>query len=190
MRLFVAVDVGAEITAAVQAHATELKERTQRLAPAARVTWIPAHLMHLTVRFIGEVPEAQVAAVTDLLTPPLSLFPFRLSVHGIGAFSARGVPRVIWAGLERGAAELRAIEREVTERLRTIGIPPDDREFSPHVTVARVREPAGLRTVRLLDGYQDVALGTTTVDAITLFQSRLSSKGPTYVPLLKTPVAP
>ena len=60
------------------------------------------------------------------------------------------------------------------------------RPYSPHLTLARVREAAGLRSASLLDGLEDRSLGTTRIDAITLFQSRLSPKGPTYVPLLRT----
>ena len=74
-----------------------------------------------------------------------------------------------------------AIERELTARLSTIGIPPEDRPYNPHLTLARVREPAGLRAAALLDGLQTHAFGHSTIDAITLFESRLSPKGPTYV---------
>ena len=89
-------------------------------------------------------------------------------------------------GVAHGRDELKAIERIVSSRLLALGIAEEDRPYSPHLTLARVRDAAGLRTIRLLDGLTDRSVGTTRIDAITLFQSRLSPKGPTYVPLLRT----
>ena len=85
-----------------------------------------------------------------------------------------------------GGDTLLAIEREVTSRLRPLGIEDEGRAYSPPLTLARVREPAGLRTARLLEGLTDREIGTVRVSAITLFQSKLSPKGPTYRPLLRT----
>ena len=188
MRLFVAIGVGAAIIDEAQRAIRDLRNRVEQHGGGARVTWIPPALMHLTVRFVGEVPEAEVDRVAAALSPPLALFPFQLSVRGIGAFSNHGVPRVVWAGIERGVAETRAVERTVTDRLAAVDIPPDDRPFSPHLTLGRVRQPGTLRTRTLLEGLADRPLGETRVDTITLFHSRLSPNGPTYVPLLVTPV--
>jgi 2'-5' RNA ligase len=91
---------------------------------------------------------------------------------------------VLWAGVASGRDELLAAEREISARLARLGIPKEVRPYSPHLTLARVREPAGLRSARLLDGLTDQSLGTVRVDAITLFHSKLSPKGPTYTPLL------
>jgi 2'-5' RNA ligase len=93
---------------------------------------------------------------------------------------------VVWTGIEQGREGLIAVEREVSSRLTTFAIPPEGRPYSPHLTLARVREAAGLRSASLLEGLEDRSLGTTRIDTITLFQSRLSPKGPTYVPLLRT----
>jgi 2'-5' RNA ligase len=183
VRLFVAVHPGAEVVAAAQQVITDLRARVATLAPAARITWIPPDLMHLTVRFIGDVPPEQAEAIVAGCSDPLPAAPFRLEAVGVGAFSARGTPRVVWGGLTMGTAELRRVERLVSARLADLGVAPDDREFTPHLTLARVREAAGLRTSALLAGFDQVPLGAGTVDAITLFQSRLSPHGPTYVPL-------
>ena len=95
---------------------------------------------------------------------------------------------MIWGAITAGAAELTEVERELSARLRRIGVGPDDRAFTPHLTLARVREPADLRTEALLAGFETRPLGTSRVDAITLFESRLSAKGPTYVPIHRTPL--
>ncbi|MGE0444458.1 MAG: RNA 2',3'-cyclic phosphodiesterase [Vicinamibacterales bacterium] len=183
MRLFVAMHPGTAVVAAAQQAIAELRTRAATLAPGARITWIPPELMHLTVRFIGEVTEETAAAVATSLGHALPASPFTLEAAGVGAFSNHGAPRVIWGGLTSGTAELRRVERLVSERLTAVGIPPDDREFTPHLTLGRVRDAAGLRTGALLAGLDRVPLGSGLVDAITLFQSRLSPHGPTYVPL-------
>jgi 2'-5' RNA ligase len=69
-------------------------------------------------------------------------------------------------------------------------VAPEDRPYNPHLTLARVREAVGLRAAPLLDGVSEVVLGVTQVDAITLFESRLSPQGPTYVALHRTALRP
>jgi 2'-5' RNA ligase len=90
---------------------------------------------------------------------------------------------VVWAGLTVGRDRLLAAERTVSERLLLAGVAPEDRRYNPHLTLARVREAGGLRMASLLDGVSEMVLGVTPVDAITLFESRLSPKGPTYIAL-------
>jgi 2'-5' RNA ligase len=188
MRLFVAAEIEPPVVAAAQALVTRLRDRVQVLAPGARVTWIPAALMHLTIRFIGNVAAPELAALTAALTPAMPLAPFALDVAGVGAFPPRGTPRVVWAGIAAGLDELCRIEVEVSARLQQIGVPPDDRVFSPHLTLGRVRDAAGLKAPALLAGIDATPLGTSRVEAITLFESRLSPNGPTYVPLHRTPL--
>jgi 2'-5' RNA ligase len=81
------------------------------------------------------------------------------------------------------------LEHEVSGRLAGVGLEAESRPYSPHLTLARVRDAAGLRAERLLDGLTDVSLGRVAVTTVTLFESRLSPKGPTYVPLLETPLS-
>ncbi len=188
MRLFVAVEIAPSVIEVAQALVGELGARAQSLAPQARITWIPPQLMHLTVRFIGEAGASDLHLVTGALAAPIPVPPIPLTLSGVGAFPARGSPRVIWGAITAGAAELTEVERELSARLRRIGVGPDDRAFTPHLTLARVREPADLRTEALLEGFETRPLGTSRVDAITLFESRLSAKGPTYVPIHRTPL--
>ena len=70
-----------------------------------------------------------------------------------------------------------------------MGVPEESRPYSPHLTIARVREPAGLKAAMLLEGLVDVPFGVAHIDAITLFQSRLSPKGPRYIPLERISLA-
>lgn len=188
MRLFVAVEIGEALAARAAELSRTLQRRAGDSAPRARVTWVPPDRLHLTVRFIGEIDDARAAAVGEALEPPLNVAPFDLALAGAGAFPKSGSPRVLWVGVASGREELVAAEREISARLARLGIPEEERPYSPHLTLARVREPAGLRSARLLDGLTDQSLGTVHVDAITLFHSKLSPKGPTYTPLARIPM--
>jgi 2'-5' RNA ligase len=185
VRLFVAAEIGEAVAVRAAELSRELQQRAADAAPSAKVTWIPADRLHLTVRFIGEVDDVRAAAIRDALEAPLGIAPFSLTLAGAGAFPTGGAPRVLWAGVATGRDELLLAEREITLRLASIGVPADQRAYSPHLTLARVRDPAGLRSPRLLDGLTDTTLGTVRIDAITLFHSKLSPKGPTYTPLLR-----
>lgn len=186
MRLFVAAEIGERLAGRAAELIRELEKRAADAAPRARLTWLAANRLHITIRFIGEVDDVRVAAIAAALEPPLDVEPFDLTLAGMGVFPRSGPPRVVWTGIEQGRDDLIAVERELSSRLSTLGIPAESRPYSPHLTLARVREAAALRSATLLEGLEDRSLGTTRIDAITLFQSRLSPKGPTYVPLLRT----
>lgn len=188
MRLFVAVEIDPVVARHLAEFSDEVRSRIRARAPRARMTWVPVERLHLTVRFIGEVGEGQAAAIAAELEPPLTASPFEVTVEGAGAFPAAGAPRVIWAGVAGGLEALAALEHEVSGRLAACGVPRADRTYHPHLTLARVRESAGLRAGALLDRLAARRFGATWVDAITLFQSRLSPKGPTYVALQRTPL--
>ena len=186
MRLFIAAEIGERLAGRAADLIRELEKRAADAAPRARLTWLVADRLHITIKFIGDVDGVRAAAIVAALQPPLDVEPFDLTVAGMGAFPKSGPPRVVWIGIEPGRDDLIAAEREISFRLTTLAIPSERQPYSPHLTLARVREAAGLRSASLLEGLEDRSLGTTRVDAITLFQSRLSPKGPTYVPLLRT----
>ena len=183
MRLFIAVELDETVRAEAGRVVDILQRRAHTLAPRARLTWVTPERMHLTVRFIGAADDARLGELHRVLEPTFEAARFSLSVQGTGAFPPKGPPRVVWAGLRDGRDRLLALEREITARLSTIGIPAEDRPYSPHLTLGRVRDPAGLRSAALLDGLQSHPFGETPIDAITLFESRLSPKGPSYVAL-------
>jgi 2'-5' RNA ligase len=188
MRLFVAIDLGEQVLDEAAALIRELRRRQEERYRSARVTWIPLERMHLTIRFIGEAAEEKAAALLNALRAPIDIHVFEVHWQGLGSFPPRGAPRVLWAGARSGREELLELERHVTERLTPVGVTPEDRPYSPHLTLARVREAGGMRASTLFDGIAERALGDTRVDAITLFESKLSPKGPTYVRLLQSPL--
>jgi 2'-5' RNA ligase len=185
MRLFVGCTVGPAVADVAMALIGELKARVARLAPLARLTWVPNERLHVTVRFIGHVDAERAAGIRDALAPPLRQPAFDAVAQGVGAFPDRRPPRVVWAGLAAGRTELVALAREVNARLDPL-VGGDPEELRPHLTLARVKEPHGLRVQTLLAGLEQLPLGSFRVEAITLYESRQSSGGLQYVPLQTT----
>jgi 2'-5' RNA ligase len=187
MRLFTAIELDDPVRTAAAGVTSELKRRVDRLAPRARLTWVAPERMHLTLRFIGEVGNADGERIISALRDPLPMAPFVAAFDGVGVFPKKGPPRVVWVGMSEGHDAAIRAEAVVSERLAALGIPPEDRPYSPHLTLARVRDAAGLRAPALVEGVR-ADLGETRVDAITLFQSKLSPQGPTYVVLERVPL--
>jgi 2'-5' RNA ligase len=185
MRLFVGCNVGPAVADAAAALIGELEARAARLAPSARLTWVPRERLHVTVRFIGHVDAARAAEIQRVLAPPLRQSAFDAVAEGVGVFPDRRPPRVVWAGLAAGRTELAALAREVNARLDPL-VGGEQEELRPHLTLGRVKEPHGLRADALLAGLEHVALGRFRVDAITLYESRQSGGSLQYVPLMKT----
>ena len=186
MRLFVGVEINAQVVERIAECLDDLRRRVVQRAPRARISWVSPDRLHVTVRFIGEASDSQAREIARSLSPILPLDPFEAIFTGIGAFPPHGAPRVLWAGIGAGVEPFVALEREVTARLDACGIPSEERPYRPHVTIARVRDPAGLRARLLLEEFHDRALGASSVETITLFQSRLSPTGSVYVPLQST----
>ena len=189
MRLFVAVEVGSDVQGAASRAIDDLKRRTERGAPRARVTWVRPDHLHLTIRFIGEVDAALGDTIAAALGQPLRVPAFNLTIEGMGTFPPKRPPRVIWAGITAGLEHLHAVEQEVGSRLDKVVPSGENRDYHPHLTLGRVKSPAGLRPAVLLDGLDQAVFGVVRVGAVTLFESRLSSAGPTYVALGRTRLA-
>ncbi len=183
-----AAEIEAAVAEAIAAVGRELRQRVEETAPRARVTWVPTDRLHFTLRFIGEVDGVQAAAVRAALAAPVAVRAFDLTIAGLGAFPERGAPRVLWVGVGDGREEMMALERELGGRLRHFHLKAEatshaDAAYMPHLTLARLREAGGLRTRGLFDGLMPHPIGPSRIGAITLFESRLSPKGPTYLAL-------
>ncbi len=189
MRLFVAVDVGAEVQRTASQMIESLKRRAEQTAPHARVTWVKQEQLHLTVRFIGHVDTTLAERIQTALMRPLRTPAFDLTIAGTGTFPPGRLPRVIWAGITTGLDHLRLVEREVGSRLDTLAPSTEEREYHPHLTLGRVKSPAGLQPAALLEGTESAVFGMARVAAVTLFESRLSSSGPTYIALGRADLA-
>jgi RNA 2',3'-cyclic 3'-phosphodiesterase len=188
-RLFVAVALDPALAAALAPLFMALQRRIAAGAPRARLTWVEPGRVHLTLRFIGEVDGTAAAVIQAALAPPLTVAPFEMTISGLGVFPPRGAPRVVWARISEGQASLHDAASEVNARLRSAGLAGEDRPFAPHLTLARIRVPAGLRPDALFEGFEGEVIGRQRVDAITLVESTLSPRGPSYRSVQQTPLA-
>ncbi|MBP1606155.1 MAG: 2'-5' ligase [Acidobacteria bacterium] len=188
MRLFVAVDVSDEVRAYAEAARRAVCRRMPRLERELR--WVDVRQMHVTLRFLGEVDEANADRFRLALEAPLPQPPFLIEPAEPHWLPDVKRPRVFVLGFRQGADGLRALYDTVEDRVRATlpMIEPEDRVFLPHLTLARVRDPRLMRTVPATDaapGHHDEPRPTARIDRVTLYQSHLSPKGPTYVALAR-----
>lgn len=184
LRLFVAVDIGASVRAAL-AERIRLLRRTH-----PRVKWVAAENIHLTLAFLGEVPAERVDGIGSAMDAVAAGFPvFSCGVRGLGWFGSPRSPRVVWAGFEP-EPELLRMQAGVAAALRDLGFVPEDRPFHPHLTLGRVKSPRdaeGLAAVLQPCGDQEI--GRMAVDRILTLRSTLLPRGPEYTVLREAPLA-
>ncbi|MBS7623293.1 RNA 2',3'-cyclic phosphodiesterase [Candidatus Bathyarchaeota archaeon] len=136
--------------------------------------------MHLTLRFLGEIEEGEIHRVIDVMST-LSIQPFAIRFIGAGAFPSLNRINAVWVGIRDGSEELTEIVDELEPRLRTIGIPPDRKGFSPHLTIARVKTGRNKdRIAELIRRLSDRDFGSLRVESIRLKKSVLTPSGPRY----------
>ncbi len=180
MRLFLAV----EIPNAVRARLVELqRELPGKLKP------VEPENIHLTLKFLGEVPEARAAEVQGALKS-LQVPAFEAEAKGVGVFPGPGNPRVLWAGMERGAAEFVALSREVDRLLAPLGFPGEKR-FVPHATLARAKFMDGSARAclrALLEARRETVFGEWRVERVVLKKSVLAPSGPIYSDVASFPL--
>jgi 2'-5' RNA ligase len=177
IRTFVAV----ELSAAIIGRAADLVERLQRCD--ARVKWVDPANMHLTLKFLGDVPESEIASVCHAVTEAAASHePFTISAVGAGAFPDARRPRTLWIGIERGADQLCKLQKSVDRALREIGFPKEGRQFHPHLTIGRLRQggPPASEMGELVRELGSFDAGTAKIDQVVVFASYLSKAGPTY----------
>jgi 2'-5' RNA ligase len=188
--LFIGIELDDAVTARAGDAALELKARLGALAPGFTARWIDRANLHVTLWFIGEVADSRAAAITGALGSPFDVGPFRLEVGGCGAFPPSGAPRVLWIGITRGIEPMRDLYGRIENRLRPLGFPAERRPYTPHLTIARVKDPgrAPGRLIRQTITAAPAVCGESAVSAVTLFRSRLSPRGAAYEPLLRVPL--
>jgi 2'-5' RNA ligase len=191
VRLFTAVELDPAVRSAAARAAAELRRAIERANPLFRARWIPEDNFHVTLVFLGEVPDARVPAVLAALEPPPTVPAFVLTLGRFGAFPATGMARILWLGVDEGSAALAALHGEVAARLQPLGFEPERRPYHAHLTLARVADDArGDRAIRRLLQECTVEAGASPAGHVTLVRSRLTPKGAVYEPLLRVPLRP
>ncbi len=178
MRCFIAI----ELPEAVK---EELKSLTARLKPLSRgIRWAAVEGIHLTLKFLGEVREDAVAGVSNALTGVCAAHrPFNILIRGTGAFPGMRYPRVIWVGIER-RDDLQALQRDIDEALALLGFEREQRTFTPHLTLGRVKEGDRVDAVmKEVATFGETVFGTIDVAQVVLMKSTLKPSGAEYSPI-------
>jgi len=184
MRAFLAIalpdGIKAKLTAAIQ-----------RFAPvAAEVKWCTKDQFHLTLAFLGEVSPAilpHVTAATERVCASTPAFTCR--AYGLGFFGTKRNPSSLWAGIAP-APELMLLQERLWMELKKFGFENSERDFRPHVTFGRCRESVRNHPViEAMDADENVDFGKWPVKCVTLYESRLTPRGPVYHALAHTALA-
>jgi 2'-5' RNA ligase len=139
--------------------------------------------IHLTVRFLGDISPSMADAIHEEMKQ-LSFTPFTVELAGLGAFPKLNYPRVVWAGIRKGADELKDVFGQLEPRLRGLGFKPDHKGFSPHLTIARVRSGRNkAQLIKLIRELEDYEFGAIKAECFRLKKSDLTPKGPIYTTL-------
>ncbi|MFQ5663495.1 MAG: RNA 2',3'-cyclic phosphodiesterase [Terriglobia bacterium] len=177
MRLFVALDLTQGVRAALQ-------DLLAQLQPAgADVRWVGPEGMHLTLKFIGEVPAEKLPAIRAALGPVTSRRPVDLEVRGLGYFPNERRPRVCWVGVE-ASENLADLAVQVESALEPLGVKRESRAYVPHLTLGRFKSTNRLaRLQEAVAALPSTHFGHVQAKEFVLYQSKLSSRGAEYIKL-------
>lgn len=177
MRLFIAVDIDARIRKEIDRIQRDLQRKTGLYK--GPVKWIQPDLIHLTLKFLGEVRDDAVTEVCRIGEETALSHPaFEMTAGGLGTFGRP--PRVLWLGIEPCPA-LMNLQEDLEGRLETAGWSREDRAFSAHLTLCRIKVPkAGIQLGQALEEQPSKPLGTVWVEQLIVYESQLTSSGPVY----------
>jgi len=180
MRLFTGVDLSEEIR-------ERLERLLMHLRPAAHLKWSPVYNLHLTLKFIGEWPEQKLPQLAEALRLVPAREPIVAEVKGLGWYPNPHHPRVFWVGVNAGEP-LVALVRDVEAALVPLGIAKEDREFSAHLTLARIKDPVPLQPLRnSIAQLESLEFGSLGIDRFYLYRSQPGSAGSIYTKLSEFP---
>lgn len=178
VRTFIALELPGEVLDQLSGLQEELKGTA-----TGRVSWARPELMHLTIRFLGDIEERQVESITEAIERAVEgLESFELSTTGLGAFPNLHRPKILWIGIA-DSCQLKAISDRINSELKAIGIKAETKEFRPHLTICRLRERGHIK------GLARAAEATATsskpfeVKEIILFKSEVGGKSPVHTAL-------
>jgi len=180
MRLFVALDLPPEILRSLEA-------LLQTLRPTARIAWSPPANLHITTKFIGWWPDERVDEVKAALAGLPRRAPIAIAIRGLGFFPNPRSPRVFWCGIEGpGLEELAA---DTDRAMAALGIESEKRAFSPHLTLARIKERVNLQPLHAaIAALPGTDFGQYQGRSFFLYRSELRPSGSIYTKLAEFPL--
>lgn len=181
VRTFVAV----ELSGSVKKRAAAAIKHLQ--LAEAKVAWVRPENMHLTLKFLGDVPDHELNDVCRAVSKAVAAIePFEMVFRGCGAFPSVDRPRTIWLGVDQGHDEASELQAAVDDSLKNLRFPKETRRFQPHLTLGRVHEHHHGRLDELskqIENLRDYDGDLTVIDEVVVFASFLGRGGTTYEPL-------
>jgi RNA 2',3'-cyclic 3'-phosphodiesterase len=186
IRSFLAFDLPAAMRDSVSQVSSELRP----LLPRAR--WIRAENIHLTVVFLGQVPESSMEAITGVAKRVCDRYgAFDIALKSMGVFSGIRNPRVLWVGLQADFERMSDFRNALQKKLSVFGVREEKRPFRPHLTLCRFGKGTrgGAPLAKILETYRDLSGPFHRVQELFLFRSDLTSKGSIYTRLAQWPLS-
>ena len=183
IRAFIAIDLSAEVKHKLEEISRQLKNKL----PGQSVRWVAVKNIHLTIKFLGDVSTGNLPVLQRVLQAEVARHPaFEFVVSELGAFPSIRRPRVIWVGVQ-APPQLQTLQHRVENEMARLGYPPEERGFSPHLTLGSVARNAtpeeNHRISEVLQTEQAGLLGSTFVREVHLYRSDLQPGGPIYTRL-------
>lgn len=186
IRTFIAIDIPRSTQEALDQVITEFRKT------GAAVTWVKPGRMHLTLKFLGNVPEEKIDAISQAMTGAAEQSTsFVLRPVGCGAFPSMKNMRIVWVGLQGDLDLLKHFHRRLEEALEVLGFDREQRSFKPHLTLGRVKGAKHAEALRqAVLSQQDFALEAFDVLELVMYKSDLRPEGAHYTPLFRARFSP
>ena len=190
LRTFIAVEISSQMQKKIQAAVEPLRKELG----STLIRWVPIQNIHITLKFLGDVSPASVDYLTQILRAEADSVPaFDIAISGLGSFPSLRRPRVLFIGIQ-APAELEALYRGIESACERLGYKSEDRGFSPHLTVGRVKQDASAtdqqKIRRALAGTTIDSPGTARVNFVHLYKSDLKPSGSVYTQIFSAPLKP
>jgi 2'-5' RNA ligase len=186
MRTFIAIDIGKTVAANIGGLQEELRGF---LGPRQEgVKWVDPECIHLTLKFLGDVEEGEIAGITEVVAQIVDNFKiFSIEVKKVSSFGRP--PRVIWIGVNVSDILCR-LQSRLDSRLIKIGFEADEKKFVPHLTLCRVKDFAvGKQLKQIIRGFEGFSAGKIQVKSVCVYKSELTKTGPEYTLLSRNELA-
>ncbi|WP_158058369.1 RNA 2',3'-cyclic phosphodiesterase [Halorussus halophilus] len=184
MRLFVSIDLPDELTA-------EVRALQEEFSGASGLNFTDPAQVHVTLKFLGDVSRGQLPRVKNAVRRALSktdVEPFEASFEGLGVFPGLGYINVVWLGVGDGSEEMTKLHEAIEPEVTRLGFDPEDHDFTPHVTLARMEHAGGKEMVQ--ENVEELAptVGRMQVSEIRLTESTQTEAGPEYTTVESFPL--
>lgn len=188
LRAFIAIDPPLSLQESIE----EQISRVRQTLGNDFIRWVPARNMHLTLKFLGNIPATHLDFLKQMISQAADLTPkFDLTIGGFGSFPTSNRIRVVWVGVH-APTTLASLQREIETGAARLGYEKDGRSFSPHLTVGRVRQGIDAKNLQKIRNavaaIQLGRIGTARVDSVHLYRSDLHADGSVYTRLFSAPL--